>query len=109
MFQSYKYIKSLDYKNKNSFEYEITDSEFGVSSGITDRNSYDFSLEIWFAVIEEYNKRNLNVAANLAVAMIWWCKKYKAWSIENIIYLNNKYNPLFSQYEKDLQKYLLLL
>ena len=106
MFQSYKYIKSLDYKTN---EYEITDSEFGVSSGITDRNSYNFSLEIWFAVIQEYSKRNLNVGKNLMLAFIWYNKLHSYWSIHRLIDLNKNHNPLFSQYEEDLQKYLLLL
>ena len=35
MFQSYKFIKYLEYKDdKYSWEYELTDSEFGTVSGV---------------------------------------------------------------------------
>jgi hypothetical protein len=106
MFISYQY-KYLGYKDgKHTWEYELTDSEFGTFLGI---GRYGDIIEIAVAVIQEYSKRNLNVAANLALFIIWWQKKYPDWSIQLIIDYNKKRNPLFSQYEENLQKYLVLL
>jgi hypothetical protein len=102
MFVSYKpnrYIKD----GFHYFEYEITDSEFGTVSG------NGVGLMIVTAVIQEYSKRNLNVAANLALAFVWWLEQNPSWSIQQIINGSKIYNPPFSQYEKDLQKYLVLL
>jgi hypothetical protein len=75
----------------------------------------DSSEIVWFvvmvcsSVIQEYSKRELNVAANLAVAFNWYKKEYQYWSIQQIIDYNKKKNALLPQYEEDLQKYLSLL
>ena len=108
MFQSYKFIKYLDYKDgKYSFEYELVDSDFGTVSGVgVDMAGVDVGVAI--AVIQEYSQRNLNVAKNLMLAFIWYNKKYPI-SIQQQINHNKQYNPLFPPYEEDLQKYLLLL
>ena len=105
MFQSYKYIKGLGYKNgKYSWEYELIDSEFGTVSGV----EVGVGVGVGVAVIQEYSQRKLNVAKNLMLAFIWYNKKYPNWSIQQMIDYNKKYNPLFPQYEEDLNKYLLL-
>jgi hypothetical protein len=107
MFVSYNYKKYNGYKDgKHTWKYELTDSEFGtvLGNGIWD----GVAAEISVAVIQEYSKRNLNVAANLALAFVWISKQYPDWSIQQMIDYN-KYNPLFKQYEEDLQKYLMLL
>jgi hypothetical protein len=102
MFQSYKYKNALFSKDgKYHWEYELTDSKFGTVSGICSN--------IGEAVIKEYSKRNLNVAANLALAFVWLNKNYPYWSIQLIIDYNKNHYPPFSQYEKALQKYLVLL
>ena len=104
MFQSYKTTNYFGYKDgKNSWEYEITDSDFGTISGVGG------GVGVGVAVIQEYSQRKLNVAKNLMLFFIWCNKKYPNRSIQEIIDYNKKYNPLFSQYEEDLQKYLLLL
>ena len=104
MFQSYKFIKYLDYKDgEYSWEYELIDSDFGTVSGV----GVEVGVEV--AVIQEYSKRKLNVAANLALAFIWYNKNDPYYSIQQLIYYNKKYNPLFAQYEEDIQKYLPLL
>jgi hypothetical protein len=72
-------------------------------------NSIGIADGVGNAVIQEYSKRNLNVAANLAMAFVWLNKKYPWSSVEGIIDYNKKHNPLFLQYEEDLQKYLVLL
>ena len=106
MFQSYKYIKPLEYKDgKWSFEYELVDSEFGTISGV----GVGVEVVVGVAVIQEYSKRKLNVAANLVAAFVWYNKLYPWYSIQQIIDINKKYTPLFPPYEEDLQKYLLLL
>jgi hypothetical protein len=108
MFISHKFIKYLDKKDGNrTWKYEITDSEFGTVSGIG-TITIGGVVEFEVAVIQEYGKRNLNVAANLAIALVWYNKQYPYWTIQKLIYLN-KYNPPLQQYEKDIQKYLVLL
>jgi hypothetical protein len=113
MFQSYTLKKFLDAEyDQYFFEYEITDDEFGAVSGVgisCVEAVISFRNETAIAVIQEYSKRNLNVAANLMRAFIWMHKLYPYWSIQNIININKKNTPLFQQYEDDLQKYLLLL
>ena len=114
MFQSYKYIKAPyrykddpEYKDdKWSFEYELIDSKFGTVSGVVVGVA---GVEVGIAVIQEYSQRKLNVAANLVAAFVWEQKMYPNWSIQQMIDRNKKYNPLFPQYEEELQKYLLLL
>ena len=121
MFQSYKFIKSLEYKNgKSSWEYELTDSDFGTISGVgvevmvavgvgveveVGGNGW-VEIDVAIAVIQEYSKRKLNVGKNLMLAFVWYNKLNPWYSIQQMIDFNKKYNPLFSQYEEDLQKYL---
>ena len=105
MFQSYKFIKPLEYKDgKWSFEYELVDSEFGTISGVV----VGVEAGVGVAVIQEYSKRKLNVGKNLMLAFVWHNKQKPYWSIQKLIDYNKKYNPLFPQYEEDLQKYLIL-
>ena len=110
MFQSYKYIKYIDRKDgKFSFEYELTDSKFGTVSGVAVGVGVGVGVGVEVAVIQEYSQRKLNVAKNLMLFFIWCNKKNPNRSIQEIIDYNKKYNPLFSQYEEDLQKYLILI
>ena len=112
MFKSYEYINYLDYKDgKYTYVYELTDSEFGTVSGVEVGVGFgvEVEVEVGIAVIQEYSKRNLNVAKNLMLFFIWRNKKYPNRSIQQMIDRNKKHNPLFSQYEEDIQKYLLLL
>jgi hypothetical protein len=102
MFISFKYKEYLGKDGKHAWRYELTDSEFGTVSVVSE-------LGIWGIVIQEYGKRKLNVAANLMRAFIWEHKQYPDWPIQEIIDDGKKNNPLFPPYEKDLQKYLVLL
>jgi hypothetical protein len=107
MFISYKYKEYLGKKDgKPTWRYELTDSEFGTVSAEMIGN---WVGKIGTAVIQEYRKRNLNVAANLVMAFIWYNKQHPWHSIHGVIDYNKRYNQLFQPYEKDLQKYLLLL
>ena len=113
MFQSYTYKEYFGKKyGKYSFEYDLTDSDFGTVSGVgveVGGNGW-VEIDVGVAVIHEYSKRNLNVGKNLVLAFVWYSKLYPDWgSIQQMIERNKKYNPLFQQYEEDLQKYLLLL
>ena len=110
MFQSYKYIKYLGEKDgKHSWEYELIDSDFGTVSGVGVVGGGGVGVGVAIAVIQEYSQRKLNVAKNLMRAFIWHNKLYPWWSIQEMIDCNKEYNPLFSQYEEDIQKYLPLL
>ena len=109
MFQSYKQIRYIRHKDeKSSWEYELVDSEFGTIS-VVGSGGWSWIVGGGVAVIQEYSTRNLNVAKNLMLFFIWRNKKYPNRSIQQMIDRNKKHNPLFSQYEEDLQKYLLLL
>jgi hypothetical protein len=100
MFQSFEYKGQKSGKSCKYIDvYEVTDSEFGIIQVIGD----DFFVD---ALIKEYSKRNMNVAANLAVAFVWYNKKFPHHSIQDTINFSKKYSPRFKKYEKDLQKYL---
>jgi hypothetical protein len=109
MFQSY-ILKEMTSKNGKNYcwEYELTDSEFRTVFGVHERGIGHW-CGVCAAVIQEYDKRNLNVMANLMRAFVWMHKRHPDWSIQDMIDYNKRYNPLFLQYEKDLQKYLVLL
>jgi hypothetical protein len=107
MFISCKTITYLTKKDgMDIWEYELIDSEFGTVLGTVAADTFD--VDVGSAVIQEYSKRNLNVAANLAVCLVWEHKKYGL-PIQQTIDYNKKYNPLFLPYEEDIQKYFLLL
>ena len=117
MFQSFEYQKYLGYDDaakEHRWQYEITDSDFkevvveaGVGVGVV------VGIGVWVAVIEAYEKRNLNVAANLIAAIFYLHKQHPYVSIQEIIEANRKYNPKFAPYEKEvlarLEKLLPLL
>jgi hypothetical protein len=104
-FKSYEY-KILDYDQKTKlyrYEYKIVDDdwvevEVGVGVGV--------GVEV--AVIQEYSKRDLPVAPNLVRAFQWYSKNYGT-SIEQIIAWNKQDNPLYKDYENDIEKYLVLI
>ncbi|SRR5258708_9266387 len=108
MFLSYVYSPyiSNEESEKYNYPYKIVDSEFeevgvnilpGVRAGVS------------VAVIDTYEKRNLNVAANLVRAFIWLSKGYSWLSISEIVSWNKLYNLKFAKYEKDVEKYLVLI
>ncbi|SRR5258708_23805076 len=104
MFLSYGYRKYIGYDSKTKlykWEYKITDSEFEEIDTVAGGS-------VAAAVIDTYEKRNLNVAANLIRAFIWQNKKYD-WPISEIIKWNKQFNPKFAKYEEDINKYLILI
>jgi hypothetical protein len=126
-FKSFEY-KHLDYDqktNKYRFEYKIVDDDWvgtgvavavgvgvtvgvGVGVGVGRRDRVGVVVGIVAAVIQEYSKRDLPIAPNLVRAFQWQSKKY-GYSIEQIIAWNKQDNPLYKDYEEDIEKYLVLL
>ena len=113
MFISYTYKKYIGYDKEtelHSYEYELTDSEFGTVSGTVAvaGGGAGVGAGVGAAVINEYEKRNLPVAANLMKVILFIHKKY-GWPVNKVIELSKRYNPKFPKYEKDIEKYLTLL
>jgi hypothetical protein len=106
MFQSCEYVKHLGHDQKTDehrHEYKIVDDDWvgvGVAVGV--------GVGVGVAVIQEYSKRDLPIAPNLVRAFQWYSKKY-GHSIEQVIALNKQYSPLYKDYEKDVERYLVLL
>jgi hypothetical protein len=110
MFQSYAVCRYLGIQNgKYSFKYELIDSEFGFVSDIASVDTFNTWVSTTSVVIQEYSRRNMDVASNLMRVFIWHNKLYPNYSIQRLIDYNKQYNPLFLQYEEDLQKYIVLL
>jgi hypothetical protein len=115
MFKSYEHYHLVyNHKtNKYRWEYKIIDDDWG-GVGVAPEVRLAAGLATWFAVevgaavIQEYSKRDLPVAPNLVHAFQWYSQKY-GYSIEQIIALNKQHNPLYKDYEKDIEKYLVLL
>ena len=110
MFQSFEYQKYLgtDPETKQGrYQYKIIDSDFEEVVVVV-----VVGVGVWVevaAVIEVYEKRNLNVAANLIKTILYLHKLFPYYSIQQIIEWNKQHNPKFTQYEEDLNKYLCLL
>ncbi len=113
MFQSYDYRKYLGYDDKTklySWEYKIVDSEFEEIGAFVCGDSAGgvAGVGTGVAVINTYEKRNLNVAANLIKAFIWLNKEHH-WPIIDIVNWNKQYNSKFAEYEEQISKYLILI
>ena len=117
MFLSYEYLgyKGLDPKtNEHRWEYRIVDSEWkavvaraNVVVSIVDSSPLEVTL-VGLAVVQEYSKRSLPVAANLIRVFRFISTKY-GFSIQQIIDWNKQYNPQYKQYEQEIERYLVLL
>jgi hypothetical protein len=109
MFQSIEYIRYLGYNaatKQYEYEFELIDSDFsciGVTcAGVVPRPGAG-------AVIQEYSKRKINVAANLIRYFRFYEKEY-GYSIAEQIAWAEKNCPLFTpELKANLQKYLILL
>lgn len=102
MFISFERVRRDDFY---SYDYIITDTDF-VETG-----TFEEAVGTGVAVIDVYEKRNLNVAANLAIALKWQSNNHEIYGFDIQHYLNwnKEYNPKFLKYEQDIQKYLLLM
>src|SRR5258708_11925111 len=113
----HKYLGSKTTPKEISWEYKVVDSEFEVlwvGSVSPPDNLNDLKIipvieaSIMNAVIKVYEKKNLNVAANLIKALLYQSKISYS-SIADIIEYNKKYNPKFAKYEEEINKYLILI
>lgn len=101
MFKSIYYTTVYKYDNKMEYRYEIIDDDFVE---IIYSNS-KYGAEI---VIDEYKKRNLNVAKNLflfakCMEGIYWFTGF------NALELSPDANPYYQKYVDDVRKYMVLL
>lgn len=107
MFQFYKHIVSFEYDKETNLHYhylKIVDTNFEeVSAG---DQIYGSRIEI--EVIEAYRRRNLPVVPNLIRCWQFECKRYCI-SMGFLIEFAKKCNPYYSEYENEINKYLLLL
>lgn len=118
MFQSYEIYKHLGYDQKTNqykYLYRIIDDEFenveveiGVDARVAIAIAIDVSIEtgIGIGVIDVYENRNLNVAANLVAAFQFINRRKYGTSISNIVKYNKKYNPKYPPYAAEVDKYL---
>ena len=80
--------------------YRIKDTDFEEVSTTIYRT---YAEEMFATIIQTYSRRNLNVAYNLMLGI-------KVWNYNPITIEDAKQNvPEFKQYEKDVEKYLLLM
>jgi hypothetical protein len=113
MFQSYKELEKVRTDVANTRKrYLIIDDTFEEEAIVVDCNS----IAIEKAVIQVYERRGLNVVANLVRCIIYMhrnMRRIDISSISAILKWNSNYNPGFKQYEddvvKDLARYLILL
>ena len=116
MFQSIEDQKYLGFDaatKEYRYQLKIIDSDFEeVEVEVGFGFGFEVGVEVWVgvaAIIELYEKRNLNVAANLMKTILYLHKLYPVYSIQEIIEYNRKYNPKFAQYQNDIDKYLCLI
>jgi hypothetical protein len=99
MFQSY--IFQYDDINKCIY-YTISDTDF------TENITLNHGAGVGEAVIETYEKRNLNVPTNLVRAFKYFCKAHLN-DMEGIIDFNMNRCSKYKKYAGDVQKYLMLI
>ena len=110
MFVSYEYLGHDYYDpitNKYRWRFKIVDSEWEAVAVMVASTVGD-SVAVGLAVIQEYSKRELPVAANLIRAFQWYSSKY-GYSIEQIVDSNKQHNPQYKQYKEEADKLLVLL
>lgn len=94
--------------NEQTSSYHLIDYDF-EDIGDMNRISSFMRVRVCQAVIEVYEKRGLNVASNLALAIQWFRNDHLEISLENVLLYNREANPKFPQYEDELMKYLMLV
>jgi hypothetical protein len=116
MFQSIKYIRALGYNaatKLHSYEYELIDSDFSCVVVVAGAREF-LGMDVLFvayagAVIKEYSKRKLNIAANLIRFFRFYKKKWSYSMIQQIAWAE-KYQPAFTpKLKAELDKYLILV
>ena len=85
------------------FIHTIIDSDFTEKIIINNfAGDWAFHLNL---IIDLYENKNANVAANLAKILLFWSKPYD----QAVILKENQNNPKFLKYKNDIEKYLLLI
>lgn len=67
------------------------------------------AMSIWEAVIKIYEERNLPVARNLMLALMFFCRTRKGYTLQDIISWCDQRLPQFRQYKPDIDKYIPLI
>lgn len=103
MFKSVNLIKFIN--ETDSSLWNIIDDGFEELIEIFDDNQ---AGSLHNQIISVYERRKLNVAANIILLFKFlekeWCQ-----SIENQIWYQFKYNKNYKKYHNDVEKYLLLI
>ena len=110
MFQSITYLR-YDSKTKE-YIYEITDDDF-VCEAVDGREAWATSgaaVAFAVAIAEEYKRRSLNVAKNLALLILWYHNHIRGSSIKDLTYWQDKncseYISEWDSYIKERDDYL---
>ena len=102
-FQSIEYLGYLGYDPKKDkygiSQFKIIDSDFEEVAVV---DCLWAGIGLWIAVIETYEKRNLNVAANLVLAFLHYHKANPDSPLMCVIDFNQGKNPKFAKYEKEV-------
>ena len=103
MFQSYEFQDYLGHDPKKDkygiSQFKIIDSDFEEVAVV---DCLWAAIGLWIAIIETYEKRNLNVAANLVLAFLHYHKVYPDSPLMSVIDFNKGKNPKFAKYEKEV-------
>jgi hypothetical protein len=109
LFKSLDIIKFI--RDTNSVLWNLVDDDFQelietVEFSTINSSGEDFQLQNKFIYI--YERRKLNVPANI---VLYFKFLEKDWfqSVESQIKNNLKYNPLYTKYHNEVEKYLLLI
>src|SRR5258708_12062993 len=108
MFQSYEKNKYLDYNRKTNlyhWEYKIIDREFEEIAVCYVESGFSISIR---GIIDTYENRKLNVAANLIRALIWLNKEY-GWPISDIVKWTKNHTPKFAKYKENVNNILIFM
>jgi hypothetical protein len=92
---------------KHRWKFKIIDSEWEAVVVIAPGNRLDLTGLI-AAIIQEYSKRELPVAANLIRVFQFESTKYGS-SIQQIIAWNKQSSSQYKQLEEEMERYLVLL
>jgi hypothetical protein len=103
MFQSYDYH---EYKGGKVL-YSITDDDFVIMGGVAENifEYYNANVAISMIVIDVYEERKLNVAANLALLFQYKHTKYDC-KISDLIKWNRECNPKYLKYADAVENYM---
>jgi hypothetical protein len=106
MFISYEYIGYLGFNPElklHQYQYRVVDSEFETIDTAYGSAAHDPSF-----VIFTYERLNLPVVPNLMKSLIYYSKK-TGYPVSRLIGWSRECTPKFREYEKELEKYMVLL